>query len=128
MTVLTKNKVNPVGKKVVRAMDITLENLDDYLADGNITPVHPGKLFKTLVIEGTGVTVQSVAQKSGISREMLHRILRGDASITAKTAIGLAEASGTEPSFWLRAQNIYDLWNERQKRNGAPPAPRPPRP
>ncbi len=112
------------GDHAPRKTTVSPENLDDFLANGHVEPIHPGPLFRQLVIEGTGAegtgyTVRGIAEKSGISREMLHRILRGNASITAKTAIGLAEASGTDAEFWMRAQTIFDLWTERKKRQHA---------
>jgi len=96
--------------------NINLDNLDDFLADGQIEPIHPGILYKDLVVRRERLKISDVAYTAGISREMLHRILRGEASITTRTAIGLGKVAGNDPSFWLRAQQIYDLWREREKR------------
>ena len=102
-----------------RARGVNFDNLDDYLANGHVKPIHPGIIFDRWVIERRGLKVTDVAQRSDISREMLHRILRGDASITASTAIGLGKASDTDAEFWLRAQMIFDLWRERERRRAA---------
>jgi addiction module HigA family antidote len=99
--------------------DVTSEDLDSYLGDGHVAPIHPGIIYRDWIIRRRGFHVNDVADKAGISREMLHRILRGDASITARTAIGLAEVAGTEPEFWLRAQTIFNLWTERERRKAA---------
>jgi addiction module HigA family antidote len=106
---------------------VNIHNLDEFLADGHVKPIHPGLLYRTWVIAKRELTVSSVAEQADISREMLHRILRGEGSITAKTAIGLAEVAGNDPEFWLRAQAIYDLWTERERRKevaqASPPSP-----
>jgi addiction module HigA family antidote len=98
---------------------VNFDNLDDYLGSGHVKPIHPGIIFNRWVIERRGLKITEVAQKLEISREMLHRILRGDSSITASTAIGLGKASNTDAEFWLRAQMIFDLWREREKRRAA---------
>jgi addiction module HigA family antidote len=104
---------------------VSLDNLDAFLADGQLEPTHPGILYKDLVVRREGLKIIDVANSANISREMLHRILRGEASITPKTAIGLGKVAGNEPSFWLRAQLIYDLWKEREKQKNAELAPSP---
>jgi addiction module HigA family antidote len=97
------------------APDVNLDNLDSFLGDGHVKPLHPGVIYRGWVIDRRGLHVTDVAAQAGISREMLHRILRGDATVTAKTAIGLAKVARNEPEFWLRAQAVYDLWSEREK-------------
>ena len=109
---LTSNKVKSV-------MDVSFENLDEYLGNGNIDPIHPGIMYHVSVIERRRLNVSDVARQAGMSREMLYRILRGEASITASSAIGLAEVAGNQPDFWLRAQVIFDLWHERNRRREA---------
>jgi addiction module HigA family antidote len=113
--------------EAVEIQGVNIHNLDEFLGDGHVTPLHPGILYRTWVIAKRDLTVSSVAEQADISREMLHRILRGEGSITAKTAIGLAEVAGNDPEFWLRAQAIYDLWTERERRKqvaqASPPSP-----
>jgi addiction module HigA family antidote len=107
----------PEARNLARAFPvITKDELDKYLVGGRIKPFHPGEVYRVLVIEKRKLNVTDVAQRSGISREMLHRILRGDASVTAKTAIGLAKVAGNKPDYWLRVQAIYDLWMERKRK------------
>ncbi|MCT8268169.1 HigA family addiction module antitoxin [Afifella sp. JA880] len=100
--------------------EISAQDVEDILADyrsaDDVTPMHPGELYRIWVMERRNLKVVDVARLAGISREMLHRILRGDAPITARTALGLAEAAKNEPEFWLRAQMVYDLWRERERR------------
>jgi addiction module HigA family antidote len=100
-------------------LGVNNNNLDQYLAMGAIEPMHPGVIFRIRVVEERGLQVAAVARKIGIVREMLYRILRGDSSVTAKTAIGMAEVAGNDAEFWLRSQVIFDLWKERDKKRQA---------
>jgi addiction module HigA family antidote len=102
------------------------EHLEGFLADGEVEPVHPGILYRDLVIRARKLKIGRVAEAVGISREMLHRILRGDAAITPNTAIGLGKVAGNGPEFWLRSQQIYDLWQLREHQRNmdiTPPLP-----
>ena len=103
-------------KAKTTSTEVTVENLDDFLAKGSLEPIHPGIMYRRLIIERKGRTVTEIAERAGISRELLHRILRGEASITANNAIGLAEAINADPEFWMRAQVIFDLWQARKRR------------
>lgn len=51
-------------------------------------PVHPGRLI-TRAIEPAGWTVTHAAERMGVTRAFLSRILHGHAGITAATALRL---------------------------------------
>jgi len=55
------------------------------------------------------------AQKLGVSRVTLSRVLNGRASISAEMALRLEMALGTGANFWVGMQADYDLWQARQK-------------
>ncbi len=78
-------------------------------------PAHPGEILKELLIAPLGLTVSETAGSLGVSRNTLHRILKGDGAITAEMAIRLEAAFGKpDASHWLRLQNAYDLWQVKQ--------------
>lgn len=78
-------------------------------------PAHPGEILKELVISPLGMTISETAEILDISRNTLHRILKGDGAITAEMAMRLEKAFGKPDAFhWLRLQNAYDLWQVRQ--------------
>lgn len=71
--------------------------------------MHPGGIFRRRVVDGEGLTVESTAQRMGISRQMLHRVLSGDSSVTPDMAVRMAEISSTRAATWLQLQAQFDL-------------------
>lgn len=77
-------------------------------------PPHPGNILRGCVLPGLGLSVIHAARLLGISRQTLHTILAGTASVTPEMAVRLARLSGTEPMFWLSLQQAHDLWHAEQ--------------
>jgi antitoxin HigA-1 len=71
--------------------------------------VHPGGTFRRRVIDRQGLSVEATADRMGVSRQMLHRVLSGQSSVTADMAIRMATLSGSRPETWLQLQNQFDL-------------------
>jgi addiction module HigA family antidote len=71
--------------------------------------VHPGGIFRRRVIEKQGLSVEATADRMGVSRQMLHRVLSGQSSVTADMAVRMAELSRSRPETWLQLQNQFDL-------------------
>lgn len=76
-------------------------------------PPHPGEVLREYLPEGMQVT--EVAEKLGVSRVTLSRVLNGRAAISADMALRLEAALGTSASLWIGMQADYDLWQARQK-------------
>lgn len=76
-------------------------------------PPHPGEVLREYLPEGMQVT--EAAQKLGVSRVTLSRVLNGHASISADMALRLEAGLGTTASMWVGMQADYDLWQARQK-------------
>jgi len=70
-------------------------------------PAHPGEVLRDYL---NGITVREAAERLGVTRAHLSRILNGRASITAAMSLRLAAALGTTPDFWLKMQVQRDLW------------------
>lgn len=86
-------------------------------------PAHPGELIKE-TIEGlreeTGqkLTIEEVAAGLETTRKTLSAIINGKQGITPVMAIKLAAAfTNTNPEFWLRVQENYDLAQARKNVN-----------
>lgn len=79
-------------------------------------PPHPGELLKEDILPGLKLTVSEAANKLGVARGSLSRVINGRAAITAEMALKL-EAVFTNPpaESWLKMQVSYDLWQARQK-------------
>ncbi len=70
-------------------------------------PPHPGAVLREWL---QGHTTTDAADKLGVARVTLSRILNGAAGISAEMDLRLARALGTSPGFWLRMQGERDLW------------------
>lgn len=78
-------------------------------------PVHPGELLKEDVLPALDLSVSEAARQLRISRQTLHRILRGTHAITPEMAVRLGKFCGNGPGLWLRMQQNYDLWKATEK-------------
>ena len=71
-------------------------------------PVHPGKIVKH-AIEATGLTIQESADRLGVSRPALSRLINERASLSAEMAVRVSKAFGLTTEHWMRLQMAYDL-------------------
>ena len=78
-------------------------------------PPHPGEILRDGAFADTGMTVTEFAERIGITRVSLSRVLNARAGISADMAVRLAAALGGSAESWLHLQASYDLW-QAQKR------------
>jgi addiction module HigA family antidote len=77
-------------------------------------PCHPGEVLKDYLGD---MTVKEAAERLGVTRPNLSRILNGRAGISAEMGVRLAKAMPyTSPEFWLKMQLNYDLWKAQKNR------------
>lgn len=72
-------------------------------------PPHPGELLREDVIIELGLSVTETAERLGMSRVALSRVLNGKAGISADLAIRLEQAGVSTAKAWLAMQTNYDL-------------------
>jgi antitoxin HigA-1 len=72
-------------------------------------PPHPGLMLRADVLEPLGLGVTEVAEKLGMSRVALSRVVNGHSAISADLAIRLERAGVSTARFWLGLQSNYDL-------------------
>jgi addiction module HigA family antidote len=78
-------------------------------------PAHPGEILRELVLDPLGMAVTEAAERLGVSRKTLHKILAGTGRVTAEMALRLEETFGKpDAAHWLRLQAARDLWVARQ--------------
>ncbi|WP_410679321.1 HigA family addiction module antitoxin [Avibacterium paragallinarum] len=77
-------------------------------------PAHPGEILREY-IEGFSVT--EIAQKLGVARVTLSRILNTKAAVSPEMALRLSKLLNTSPEFWLTMQANYDLQQAHQRIN-----------
>ncbi len=97
-----------MGLTVEKVAPEVLADMAEDIRNGFVA-VHPGEIFRRRVLAGSDLTVQTAADRMGVSRQMLHRVLSGQSSVTAEMAIRMAELSGSRPETWLQLQNQFDL-------------------
>lgn len=73
-------------------------------------PPHPGEVLRDTVIGEGRISVTDFAQKLGVSRVALSRVVNGRAAVSADMALRLAAALGGSAESWLQMQAAYDLW------------------
>ena len=74
-------------------------------------PAHPGEVLRDYL---GAISVKEAAQRLGVTRAHLSRILNGRAGISAPMSLRLSAALGTSPDFWLKMQVQRDLWLARK--------------
>lgn len=70
---------------------------------------HPGTLLRDHVFPGIGLTISQAARELQVSRQTLHRIFDGTASVTPEMAARIETLTGVPSMFWLRRQCAFDL-------------------
>lgn len=79
-------------------------------------PPHPGELLKEDILPELKLTVSEAANKLGVARGSLSRVINGRAAISAEMALKLETVFTNPPAeSWLKMQVAYDLWQARQK-------------
>ena len=71
-------------------------------------PSHPGRLVKA-DLEALGLSVAEAAVGLGVTRQQLHRVIRGESAISPDMALRLEKAIGGSADSWLRMQMNFDL-------------------
>lgn len=81
-------------------------------------PPHPGGGLRD-DIEAMGWTVTECAKRLSLPRATLSRVLNGRQPITPAIALALEQIGWSDADTWLRLQAIYDLAQERRRRQAA---------
>lgn len=72
-------------------------------------PVHPGQILREDVLAELGLSVTEAADRLGVSRVALSRVLNEHASISPALAVRLEMAGASTARAWLGMQAAYDL-------------------
>lgn len=72
-------------------------------------PVHPGELLREEVIAALQLSVTEAAERLGMSRVALSRVLNGRAGVSPDLALRLERAGVSTARAWLAMQSNYDL-------------------
>lgn len=75
-------------------------------------PPHPGEIIREDVIAALGLSVSEAAERLGVSRVTLSRVLNGHAAVSSNLAVRLELAGVSTARMWLALQVNYDLARE----------------
>jgi addiction module HigA family antidote len=70
-------------------------------------PPHPGAVLREYLGD---LTITEVADRLGVARVTLQRIVNGNSGISPDMAYRLGTAFGTSPELWAGMQLQYDLY------------------
>jgi len=74
-------------------------------------PTHPGEMLREDFLRDYGLTVASLAEALGVSRQTINELLRERRALSLEMALRLSRLFGNTPEFWLNAQRAVDLWD-----------------
>lgn len=78
-----------------------------YAAADNLPPIHPGEILRD-DLEALGLSARRFAEHIRVPPNAITEILNGQRSITARMALRLGRAFGTDPRYWTNLQSIYE--------------------
>lgn len=70
---------------------------------------HPGELLREDVLVPLEIEVTDAAQRLGMSRAALSRVLNGRAGISPDLAVRLERAGVSTARFWMSLQTNYEI-------------------
>ena len=74
-----------------------------------IKPIHPGEILLEEFLKPMEISQYRLAKDISVPARRINEIVHGTRSITANTAIRLAEYFSMTPQFWINLQSHYDL-------------------
>lgn len=78
-------------------------------------PIHPGEMLREDFLPDYDLTVSSLAEALGVSRQTVNELVRERRSVSPEMALRLSRLFGNSPEFWLNAQRTVDLWDAAQE-------------
>jgi len=83
----------------------------------NRKPSHPGALIRNVILPETGLSISSLAERCGVARNTMSKIVNERGDVTEDLAIRLSRVLGSSPRFWMAMQTKLNLWKLEQKNN-----------
>ena len=79
-------------------------------SERKVRPTHPGEMLREDFLPDYGLTVTSLAEALGVSRQTMNELLRERRAVSPEMALRLSRLFTNSPEFWLNAQRALDLW------------------
>jgi addiction module HigA family antidote len=74
-----------------------------------LNPVHPGEVLLNEFLKPMGISQNKLARSIGVPPRRINEIVLEKRSISADTALRLAQYFGTSAKFWMGLQSDFDL-------------------
>jgi addiction module HigA family antidote len=74
-------------------------------------PIHPGEILREEFVLEYELSVTSLAESLGVSRQTVNELLRERRAVSPEMALRLSRLFGNSPEFWLNLQRAVDLWD-----------------
>jgi len=78
-------------------------------------PPHPGEFIRSVYLAPFGMSARTLAENLAVSPSTLSRVVAGKSGISPDMALRLCKALGRSAESWLAMQDLYDLWQAKQK-------------
>lgn len=78
-------------------------------------PIHPGEFLKDAYMEPMDMTVTELAEKLGVSKSSVSRLVTAKSELSYEMAIRLAKVFKRTPEGWMALQTAYGLKQAKQK-------------
>lgn len=75
-----------------------------------VSPTHPGAMLREDFMSDYGLTVATLAEALGVSRQTVNELLLERRALSPAMALRLSRLFSNSPEFWLNAQRAVDLW------------------
>jgi addiction module HigA family antidote len=79
-----------------------------------LAPTHPGERLHNITLPALltdqGLSLGDFAERLGVARPILAKLVAGQSSMTPSMALRLARVLDTSPELWMDMQAAYDLW------------------
>jgi addiction module HigA family antidote len=79
------------------------------MAKEKLNPVHPGEILMEEFLKPMGISQNKLARAIGVPPRRINEIVLEKRSVSADTALRLAQYFGTSAKFWMGLQSDYDL-------------------
>ena len=79
-----------------------------------ILPIHPGEILLEEFMQPLGLSQNALAKALHVTPRRINEIVNGKRSITADTALRLAQFFGISAEFWMNLQYKFDLETARE--------------
>ena len=78
-------------------------------------PPHVGEILRELYLEPRDLSVTEAAERLGVSRQALSRLINEKSGISAEMAIRLSKAFSTSSEYWMNLEKQHELWEASQQ-------------